>query len=376
MAGLYLHIPFCKQACHYCNFHFSTSVKYKEDLLKCMLLELEHQNNYLEASPLNSIYLGGGTPSLLSPLELERLFDQIFRLHTLAEGAEITLEANPDDLSPAKLKSLAQSPVNRLSIGIQSFHPADLQFMNRAHTAREAQSCLAAARQQGFDQLSIDLIYGTPGMTDRQWEANLRIARDFGIDHLSAYCLTVEPRTALHHFVKKGSAPPVDEQQASRQFGMLMDWAEAIGFEHYEISNFAPANSYAVHNTSYWQGAAYLGIGPSAHSFDGHSSRQWNVANNAKYIRALQQNELPYELEKLSADDRYNEYVMTGLRTMWGCDVKRLDELGNSYTTHFEEAAASYLAEALLVQKGDVYRLSRAGKLLADQIAADLFVTD
>ena len=376
MAGIYLHIPFCKQACHYCNFHFSTSLQYKEDLLQAMLMELDMQKDYLNGAPLESIYLGGGTPSLLEDTDLNRLFDQIFTFHSLADHAEITLEANPDDLTPAKLQVLADSPVNRLSIGIQSFHEADLRFMNRAHTAQEALDCVKAARDYGFEQLSIDLIYGTPGMSDKQWEDNIQTIADLNIPHLSAYCLTVEPRTALHHFVKSGKALPVDDEQAARQFDLLIQQTEAAGFEHYEISNFAKETNYAVHNTNYWRGIPYLGIGPSAHSFDGQYTRQWNVANNARYIKAVQAGQLPAETEALSKEERYNEYVMTSLRTMWGCDSNRLEVFGKVFRSYFEKEAATHLRAGHMVKTGTCYTLTSSGKLLADQIASALFYTD
>ena len=286
MAGIYFHIPFCKQACHYCNFHFSTSLRYKEEMVQAMLRELEARRLYLPDEPLDSIYFGGGTPSLLSEGELMAFFEAVNRYFRLSPKAEITLEANPDDLKPETLAALGRSPVNRLSIGIQSFAEEDLRFFNRAHDAHEARRCLDNARAAGFGDLTIDLIYGAPTTSHAQWAENLEIAFSYQIPHLSCYALTVEPRTALDHFIKKGKAPAVDEEQAARQFGYLVEATQAAGYEQYEISNFALPGRYAVHNSNYWTGAPYLGIGPSAHSFDGES-RQWNVANNAKYLKAV-----------------------------------------------------------------------------------------
>jgi oxygen-independent coproporphyrinogen-3 oxidase len=376
MPGIYLHIPFCKQACHYCNFHFSTSLKYKGEVVEAMLRELELQRDYLPAEPLTSIYFGGGTPSLLSGAELERLFEQINRLWSVAPDAEITLEANPDDLSKEKVAELHDSPVNRLSIGIQSFSEEDLQFMNRAHNAREARQCLEWAVAAGFKQLTADLIYGSPTTSDAQWRENIRILTDYGIPHLSCYCLTVEPRTALAHFVEKGKVSPVDEEQAARQFDILIDELDLAGYEHYEISNFAKPGFYARHNSSYWLGEPYLGVGPSAHSYDGRS-RQWNVANNAKYLRALQsdagRSDLEgslFEKEMLTPAQRYDEYVLTRLRTRWGC---RSEDLEEPFRTHFTEKVREWVESGDILLRDGVYTLSRSGKLLADRISMELF---
>jgi oxygen-independent coproporphyrinogen III oxidase len=375
-ALLYLHIPFCKQACHYCDFHFSTSLRQKGALVMALIREMELRSEYLSDRVLSSVYFGGGTPSLLDEQELAAIFKAIEQHFQLAPGAEITLEANPDDLSIEKLKSLRDSPINRLSIGIQSFADADLQFMNRAHQASEARHCIENALKMGFDDFSIDLIYGSPTTSDAQWLENLRIAFDYPLPHLSAYCLTVEPRTALAHQVKIGKALPVDENQATRQFKTLMEEAEKAGFEHYEISNFAKTNRYARHNTNYWRGKPYLGLGPSAHSFDGRS-RQWNLANNAGYVKILenaQVENLPqsglYEIETLSPSQRYNEQVMTSLRTQWGLDLEAVEA---SFQAHFLESAQAFLASGQLIREGQIFRLSREGRFLADHIASELF---
>lgn len=373
MPGLYLHIPFCKQACHYCNFHFSTTLRQKGAMVEALLKELELQQGYLGGEALQSVYLGGGTPSLLEVGELEQLFSKINRIHNVAPDAEITLEANPDDLTPEKLRDLKNyTPVNRLSIGIQSFADEDLKWMNRAHTAHHARACLDDALTIGFHDLTIDLIYGAPTTPDAQWAENLRLAFEYAIPHLSCYCLTVEDGTALGTFVRRGQQPAVDEDRAARQFEMLMETAALKGYEHYEISNFAQPGRYARHNTNYWRSESYLGIGPSAHSFDG-VSRQWNVANNAQYINALAEGKVPFEREILTPVQVYNEYVMTSLRTMWGADLEKIRAMDAGFARHFETEARTFLETGVLEKQGQMFRLSRSGKLLADRVAMELF---
>lgn len=373
MAGIYLHIPFCKQACYYCNFHFSTTLRQKGAMVESILKELELRQDYLGGEAIQSIYFGGGTPSLLDIGELEQLFDKIHRLYRVEPDAEITLEANPDDLTPEKLRDLKNySPVNRLSIGIQSFADEDLRWMNRAHTSSHARACLDDALSMGFQDLTIDLIYGSPTTPDEVWAENLRLAFEYGIPHLSCYCLTVEEGTALGTFVRRGQQPPVDEERAARQFEMLMEGTAAHGYEHYEISNFALPGRYARHNTNYWRSASYLGLGPSAHSFDG-SSRQWNVANNAQYIKALSEGMIPFEREVLTFVQQYNEYVMTSLRTMWGADLEKIRAFGQEFLAHFERSSQQFLEAGTLIKFEDTFRLSPAGKLLADRVAMELF---
>jgi oxygen-independent coproporphyrinogen-3 oxidase len=373
MAGIYIHIPFCKQACHYCNFHFSTSLKYKSDMIAAILKEIDLQKDYLGGEKIETIYFGGGTPSLLSKEDLDLIFDKIYSTHSVSGMPEITLEANPDDLTLDKLKELKETSINRLSIGIQSFSEEDLKFMNRAHNAMEAENCLKFAQDLGFENLTIDLIYGSPTTSDIQWSKNLETVFQYQIPHISCYCLTVEPTTALAHFVKVGKAKPVDENQAARQFEMLIQSMSLNEYEHYEISNFAKKGWYSKHNSSYWKGAKYLGLGPSAHSFDG-SSRQWNVANNAHYIKALNNKVLNFEKEIISPETRYNEYVMTSLRTSWGCDSKELLKIGEKYERFFLKNVSQYIETKLVEEKGNqVYILTKKGKLLADNIAMELF---
>ncbi len=372
MAGIYIHIPFCKQACHYCNFHFSTSLKYKEELLAAIHKEIAIQKGFLDNAPIETIYLGGGTPSLLNQNELNALFEQIHHFHQVASNAEITIEANPDDLTTAYLNELQQTPINRLSIGIQSFSDKDLKFMNRAHNASEAQNCIQKAQAAGFENLTVDLIYGSPTTSQAQWEQNLEQVISLNVPHLSSYCLTVEPQTALAHLVKVGKAKPVDDAHAAQQFEYLQKTTEAAGFIHYEISNFAQPDCYARHNSNYWKGVPYLGLGPSAHSFNGEN-RQANVAHNVHYIKALTNNELDVQVEVLTPAQRYNEYVLTGLRTIWGCDLARLQAFGSDFEQHFLKNSAIFLRENKMQVQKQTYSLTKTGKLFADHIAMELF---
>lgn len=340
---------------------------------KAMLRELELRVSYLQDTVIESIYFGGGTPSLLDVADLTSFFEYIHRLFRVAPDAEITLEANPDDLTPEKLHRLRTfTPVNRLSIGIQSFRKEDLQWMNRAHNAREARACLDAAHQMGFEDLTIDLIYGTPYTSDAVWAENLDIAFGYGIPHLSCYCLTVEEGTALHHFVRQGKTPPIDEEKAVRQLEYLMEAAPANGYEQYEISNFARDRRYARHNSNYWRGKPYLGIGPSAHSYDG-TTRQWNVAHNIRYIEAMRSDQPEFEKEVLSPQNRYNEYIMTALRTIWGVDPQRLRLFGEGCHSHFIKAVQLFLVQGVVEVSNGCYCLTQAGRLRADGIAAELF---
>lgn len=372
---IYFHIPFCKQACHYCDFHFSTSLKYKEDLLQAMLREIELRASYLENTPITSIYFGGGTPSLLNAGEINRLVEKVSTHFDISSSAEITLEANPDDLNREKLTDLRQTPINRLSIGVQSFFQEDLLWMNRAHNAEEADSSIKRAQDQGYENMTCDLIYGYPLLTDEKWKSNMQQLIQLQVPHISSYSMTVESKTALDHQIRKGTSAPMNEEQSARQMLQLIDTLQRAGYEQYEISNFAHSGQYAKHNSNYWRGVHYLGIGPSAHSFNGHS-RSWNLANNAKYIAGIQSNKLALETEELSTMDRFNEYVMTRLRTKWGIDETQIKTgFGETYLEQLALNITPYVqhGEVLRSEEG-VYTLSTSGKLLADQIAADLFL--
>lgn len=332
--------------------------------------------DYLNDAKVTSVYLGGGTPSLLSPDELLKIFDTLSSIYSLAADAEVTLEANPDDLSSDYLNALVNTPINRLSIGIQSFSDAELRFMNRAHTAREATLCLERALAAGFSNITVDLIYGSPVSTANDWSEAIETVADFGVPHVSAYALTVEPRTALAHFIDQGTCAAVDEEVAAIRMEYLMERMEDLGYEQYEISNFALPGKRAVHNSSYWAGDPYLGLGPSAHSFDGQLRRQWNTANNTAYIQAIEVGKVPFEQEVLTPRDRYNEYVMTGLRTSSGCSMSRIGQFGPTYKPLFLDGIAGWVAQGMVVVDAENARLTKKGRLMADRIASDLFVTE
>ncbi len=371
MAGIYIHIPFCRQACHYCNFHFATSLHYKKELVAALVLEIALQQHYFGGELVETIYLGGGTPSLLNNDELSLIIEQAKLLFNVSTNAEITLEANPDDIAENKLKEWKQIGINRLSIGVQSFFEEDLKWMNRAHNAEQAIRSLQLATQY-FNNITIDLIYGSPGLTDAKWKQNVSTALSLGIPHLSCYALTVEEKTPLHKMVEKKVVKNVDADHQSTQFLQLMHWMEEAGYEHYEISNFAKPGWRSRHNSSYWKGEKYLGIGPSAHSFTG-KERQWNVANNNIYIQAIQKGEVPFEKEKLTPTQQVNEYIMIALRTMEGINLRVIEEQFCLKHSDFLLKGEKYLANGTAENADSYFRLTKKGKLLADGIAADLF---
>ncbi|WP_121812605.1 radical SAM family heme chaperone HemW [Mucilaginibacter kameinonensis] len=372
MAGIYIHIPFCKQACHYCDFHFSTSLKYKDEMLHALIKEIKLQKSYLNGETIETIYFGGGTPSVLDGDEISKIINTITELHTVSSGAEVTLEANPDDLKPDKLKALKQTPVNRFSIGIQSFFDEDLAWMNRVHRGQEAESSVKRAQDAGFENITVDLIYGYPMLSDTKWKQNLDKVFELDVPHVSTYSMTVEPQTALAAFINKKKQPPMNEQQSAEQFMVLMNAMQAHGFEHYEISNFCKPGQYSRHNSNYWKGVKYLGIGPSAHSYNG-DTRQWNIANNAKYMQALETGKLSAETEELTEENRLNEYIMTSLRTIWGLDLARLNQIAKGASDELLKAGAEFFDREWISQKDNVIYLTATGKLYADHIAAGLF---
>ncbi|GAB1858696.1 radical SAM family heme chaperone HemW [Flavobacteriaceae bacterium MHTCC 0001] len=370
--AIYIHIPFCKQACYYCDFHFSTSLKKKDALIQCLVKELELRKDELKHQNIETIYFGGGTPSLLTTDELQLLIDAVYKNFAVVEAPEITLEANPDDLSQKQIKDLANTQINRLSIGVQSFLERDLKLMNRAHNAKEAKSCLENATQY-FDNISIDLIYGIPDLTNTEWIKNIDTALAFNIPHISCYALTVEPKTALETFIKKGIIKNVDDALAQEQFEILLEKLEDAGFINYELSNFGKPNYFSKNNSAYWLGKPYLGIGPSAHSYDG-DQRSWNVSNNIKYIKGIQQCQLPSEIEILTKTDKFNEYIMTGLRTIWGVSLDNVTQrFGEAYKKYLLKQAAVFINEHLLYLDGDKLLATKKGKFLSDGIAANLF---
>ena len=373
MAGLYIHIPFCKKACHYCNFHFSTSDKNRQAVLKSICLELEIRAQELQSMPVASIYFGGGTPSMLNDDELGAIFQVIEANYQVLPSAEITLEANPDDLSLKKITQLAVTPINRLSIGVQSFFEADLKLMNRAHTAKEALESLKIA-QTYFDNITIDLLYGMPEMSNVRWEENLQITFDLKLNHLSCYALTVEPKTPLAHFIKIAQHPPLNDAVAAQHFQTLVNATAKAGFTHYEVCSFGKPGYFSKHNSSYWLGKPYLGVGPSAHSFDG-KKRSWNVSNNKQYINTIAKNELPLTSELLTPENRFNEYIMTGLRTIWGVSLKRIEEeFGLGVQISLLNNAHGYLASKTLKIEDAHLKMTPKGQFLSDGIASDLFI--
>ncbi|MFT6369171.1 MAG: oxygen-independent coproporphyrinogen-3 oxidase [Maribacter sp.] len=373
MSGIYIHIPFCKQACHYCDFHFSTVMGKKEAMVASLCKELELRKDEFENTLVETIYFGGGTPSVLNTQELEQLISGVYANYQVISEPEITLEANPDDLTSEKILELSESPVNRLSIGIQSFFEEDLKLMNRSHSSEQAMESLSLATRH-FDNISIDLIYGMPNMSQDRWKANIQKALSFNIPHISSYVLTVEPKTALFDFVKKGLVKPAEDEVAQAHFDLLNETLIAAGYSCYEISSFGKPGYFSKNNSAYWQQKNYIGIGPSAHSFDGHR-RGWNINNNPKYIKSINKGVLPMEIEVLSTTDKYNEYVMTGLRTVWGISLDTVQsEFGEKYKEYLMLQADKFIGEHLLYLDGDVLLATNKGRFLVDGIAADLFM--
>ena len=372
-AGIYIHIPFCKQACHYCDFHFSTSLKKKDEMILALAKEIEMRKSEFQNEIVETIYFGGGTPSILPISDLKFLIDEVYRNYKVAENPEITVEANPDDLSEERIIELSKNKVNRLSIGIQSFFEDDLKLMNRAHNSEEAQKCLEIATQY-FDNISLDLIYGIPGSSNEKWKQNIEKALSFGIPHISSYALTVEPKTALDKFIQKGIIKAPDDEVAQEQFHILVATLKENGFIHYELSNFSKPDYFSKNNSSYWLGKKYIGIGPSAHSYDG-KNRGWNISNNGLYIKSIQANEIPIETENLTETDRYNEYIMTGLRTIWGVSLARIEqEFGEKFLTYLNNQSVKFIADDLLSLSDGILTTTKKGKFLTDGIASDLFL--
>ena len=376
MSGIYIHIPFCKQACHYCDFHFSTSMKKKDEMVLALAKELQLRKDEFQYDAefpcIETIYFGGGTPSVLNVEDIKLLIDTVRQNYPVSQNPEITLEANPDDLSEENLSAFAAIGINRLSIGIQSFFEEDLKLMHRAHDSVQAKKCLELATRY-FDNISLDLIYGIPGMTNERWRQNIETALSFGIPHISSYALTVEPKTALNKLIQTGKVAEPKDEVAQEHFMILVETLEANGLVHYELSNFGQENYFSRNNSAYWLGKKYLGIGPSAHSYDG-VSRSWNVANNTLYLKAIQNNELPCEAEILTQEDRYNEYIMTGLRTIWGVSLIRIEqEFGTDYLNYLKQQSQKFIHDGLLIITDEILKPTLKGKFLTDGIASDLF---
>lgn len=372
MAGIYVHIPFCKQKCTYCDFHFSTTFhSYRSRMIGTIIKEIELRKDYLNEASIETIYFGGGTPSILSFEELEQILSAIHSNYDTSNLAEVTLEANPDDITTNKVQEWKGIGVNRLSIGLQSFKESDLKWMNRAHNVEESYSCIKSAIEGGITNLTVDLMYGLPDLTNEEWKNHIQTVVDMGVQHVSAYCLTVEEGTALDKFVENGKiVPPTDDLQAE-QFLLLVDTLEQNGIMQYEISNFGKEGFESKHNSNYWKGTHYLGIGPSAHSFDG-KSRSWNVANNQKYMQQIEAGEDWNETEILSKNDLFNELILTGLRTVNGVDLAHLNSILPIEDTTNNQIE-QYCTEGLMEKVINKIRLTKVGRLQADRIAADMF---
>ena len=372
MAGIYIHIPFCKKACHYCNFHFSTQLKYIDQFTKAIIQEIEIQKNYL-SSPIETLYFGGGTPSLLSMDHFHKILDKLRSVYSLGSNIEFTIEANPDDIQPNQVKAWKKAGVNRLSIGIQSFQPAALQWMNRAHTTEQAHEAIKAAQGEGIENISIDLIYGTPHLTNDDLKADLEMIHQYQIQHLSCYALTVEEKTALHSMIQNKKIDRVRPEQQAAHFEIITHYTEKIGMEHYEISNFSQPGFRSKHNSNYWKGVPYLGLGPSAHSYN-KNTRQWNVANNQLYFSTLEKNELPFEIEQLPLATKYNEYMMISLRCMEGFSLNYIfQNFGPEFHRHTLKITQGYLAKNCLTETSQGFTLTKSAKFFADGIASDFF---
>jgi oxygen-independent coproporphyrinogen III oxidase len=376
LAGIYIHIPFCKQACNYCNFHFVTSLRRKNELIAAIVHEISLTPN---PDTIETIYLGGGTPSLCTKDEIRSIIDKIRSVYKVSPSAEITIETNPDDITIEKLNEWKELGINRLSIGIQSFFEEDLVWMNRAHNASQSKGCIEFALRAGFTNMSIDLIYGTPLITDEKWKQNVETAITYNIPHLSCYALTVEPKTPLQKLITEKKKEDIDNEKQARHFLLLMNWLSKAGYEHYEISNFAKPGMRSRHNSSYWSGKKYLGFGPAAHSYDGNT-RRWNIANNNIYIESISRGIFPSEKEELTATMRINEYIMTSLRTIEGTDFTKVASFLNNEVRSMKydivKEAKKFIVSGKMIVENHFLKLTNEGKLMADGIAAELFLTD
>ena len=370
MAGIYIHIPFCKQACHYCNFHFSTSIDDKPRMVDAICQEITLKKNIIDEE-IQTIYFGGGTPSLLSATDIENIFTAIYSHYQITDQVEVTFETNPDDVSDDFIAILMNSPINRLSMGIQSFHQVDLEYMNRAHTAHEGQLALERCAKAGIDNISADLIYGVPTLSDEAWLENIHIMHEAGVQHTSCYQLTVEEKTPLAAFIERGSRISPSDETAVRQFYMLLDAMARLGYEAYEISNYSKPGFRSKHNSAYWTGAPYIGIGPSAHSFN-NGQRLWNTVVNNRYMEEIEAGQIPEASEILSQADQYNEFVLTRLRTIEGIPIKYISTNFQEFRDHFINALSAPIDDKLIQQEEDHIRLTREGKVWADAVSAGL----
>jgi len=374
MAGIYIHIPFCNSKCNYCNFYSVASSKHLDAYIPALLKEIALQHSYLEKEPIETIYIGGGTPSLLGYTQLASILEKLNKTFEIKPDAEITIEANPNDLNASKIKEFKNLFINRLSIGIQSFFKEDLKYLHRLHSPSQAETAVKRSQDAGFENISIDLIYGIPTLSDENWKKNLHYSFSLNVPHISAYSLTVEPNTALNKLITKGKLTPVNEEQSIKHFKVLMQQTRENDFLHYEVSNFCKKDYFSKHNSNYWKGIKYLGLGPSAHSYN-KVERQWNISDTQKYIEHLDSNKLLYEKEVLSETDKLNEYIMTSLRTMWGCDLDYIETyFGISEKTRLEKKSVQFIDDKKMINQKNHLILSDEGFLFADGIAAALFV--
>ena len=374
MAGIYIHIPFCNSKCNYCNFYSVASSKHLDAYIPALLKEIALQHSYLEKEPIETIYIGGGTPSLLGYTQLASILEKLNKTFEIKPDAEITIEANPNDLNASKIKDFKKLFINRLSIGIQSFFKEDLKYLHRLHSPSQAETAVKRSQDAGFENISIDLIYGIPTLSDENWKKNLHYSFSLNVPHISAYSLTVEPNTALNKLITKGKLTPVNEEQSIKHFKVLMQQTRENDFLHYEVSNFCKKDYFSKHNSNYWKGIKYLGLGPSAHSYN-KVERQWNISDTQKYIEHLDSNKLLYEKEVLSETDKLNEYIMTSLRTMWGCDLNYIETyFGISEKTRLEKKSVQFIDDKKMINQKNHLILSDEGFLFADGIAAELFV--
>ena len=374
MAGIYIHIPFCKQSCHYCNFHFSTSTKNKDEVLDAIENEIK-QKGQATNEAISTIYFGGGTPSILDVNEINSIIKRIYKEFNVESEAEITIEANPDDLNKEKIINLSLTEINRLSIGVQSFIDKELKIMNRAHDSKKALNSIEISKKY-FNNISIDLMYGVPDSTIESWAYNLDTVSQFDINHISSYALTLEPKTALESFVRKLIVDMPEEGLVYDQYNLINKKLEPLGFINYEVCSFAKENFFSKNNSAYWLRKKYIGIGPSAHSFDG-KSRSWNISNNKKYIDQIKKGKSFYKKEKLSKVDQYNEYVMTGFRTIWGVSVNFIEKNFNSkFKNYFTDRIQKHIDQKNIIVKDDIYTTTNEGRFLADGISSDLFLVN
>ena len=375
MSGIYIHIPFCKKACHYCNFHFSTQTQQLDQFVTALLKEIELQRTYLN-QPIETLYFGGGTPSLLTPIQLDQIVNSIHAHFKVNTNVEFTLEANPDDITAENMKQWIGIGINRLSIGIQSFQPAALAWMNRAHSANQSHQAIELAKKEGIHNISTDLIYGTPHLSDENLLKDIQILKDYEIPHISCYALTVEEKTALHTMIQQQKIDNVDGEKQARHFEIVVDALEQLHFEHYEISNFAKPGHRSKHNSNYWKGIPYLGLGPSAHSYN-KDSRQWNIANNQLYFQSIENNLVPFEIENLDLATRYNEFMMISLRLLEGVDVNALaTQFGPAFVEHTHTIKAVHLAAGKITETAQGFAITKESRFLADGIASDYFIVD